>query len=279
MRSYLMCWKNVSTLKWYLSDHTQTFQVGSQNSKTFVVCCSMPQGSVLGALKFVIYTEDLPVMIEGYTIKHHLYADDTTLLDDPPITSVAASISNMEHCIDAVYTFCSSKRLQLNPMKTEIIWFGIRDSLKRLQHTDLGLHVGTVAIKSTSVVHYLGVLLSSELAMQQHIGKLTGLCYYHLRRLKVRRILGSTITYRLVSTFVSSRLDYCNSILAGLPKSTIVQLQRIQNAVVRPVCDLGRHDHVIKSLRQLHWLPIQFCIVYKLCLMMHNVHTRCSLVT
>ena len=58
-------------LKWYrsyLSDRTQTFQVRSQNSKTFVVCCSVPQGSVLRALKFVVYTEDLPAVIDRYAI-------------------------------------------------------------------------------------------------------------------------------------------------------------------------------------------------------------------
>ena len=63
---------------------------------------------------------------------------------------------------------------------------------------------------------------------------------------------------------------------AGLPKSTIVYLQCVQNAAVRRVCGLGPCDHVTKSLRELHWLPIRFRIVYKLCLMMHNVHTRCS---
>ena len=114
--------------------------------------------------------------------------------------------------------------------------------------------------------------------MRQHISKLIVLWYYHLRRLKkFRRILGSTITCRLLSAFVSSRLDYCNSILAGLSKSTIVHLQRIQNAAVRLACGLGPRDHMTKSLHELHWLPIRFLIVCKLCLMMYNVYTGCSL--
>ena len=117
-------------------------------------------------------------------------------------------------CTYLVFIEASSE--ELNPTKTEIIWFGTRASLKRLQHTNLSLHVGADAIKPPSVIRDLGVLLNSELSMRQHIGKLTGLCYYHLRRLKkIRRILGPTITCRLVSAFVSSRLDYCNSILAG----------------------------------------------------------------
>ena len=267
------------SIKWYrshLSNRTQIFQVGSQNSKTFVIYCSVPQGSVLGALKFVVYAEDLPAEIERYAIEHHLYADDTHLSDDPPITSITASISNMEQCIDAVHTWCSSKCLQLNPTKTEIIWLGTPASLKRLQHTDISLHVGSVTIKPTSVVRDFGVLLDSELSMRQHIGNITGLFYYHLQRLKnVRRILGPTNTCRLVSAFVSSRLDYCNSILAGLSNSTIGHLLHVQNAAVHRVCGLGPCAHVTKSLHELHGLPIRFCIVYKLCLMMHNVHMIC----
>ena len=114
-----------------------------------------------------------------------------------------------------------SKRLQQNPSKSEIIWFGIRATLKHLQNIDLRLHVGAYSIASSEVVRDLGVFLDSELTMRQHVN----LCYYHLRRLKkVRRILGPAITSRLVSAFATSRLDYCNALLAGLPQSTIAQL-------------------------------------------------------
>ena len=96
------------------------------------------------------------------------------------------------------------------------------------------------------MVRDLGVFLDSELIMRQHVGKVVSLCYYHLRRLtKVRQILGPTITSRLVSAFVTSRLDYCNALLAGLPQSTIAQLQRVQNAAVRLVCNLRPCDKVV----------------------------------
>ena len=97
--------------------------------------------------------------------------------------------------------------------------------------------------------------------------------FNHLLRLKkVRRILGSSVTCRLVTAFVTSRLDYCNTILVGLPQSTIAPLQRVQNAAVRLVSGLRSRDHVASSLRELHWLPIRYRIIFKLCLMMHNAH-------
>ena len=123
------------------------------------------------------------------------------------------------------------------------------------------------------MVRDLSVFLDSELTIRQHVGKVASLCYYHLRRLKkVRQILGPTITSRLVSAFVASRLDYCNALLAGLPQSTIAQLQRVQNAAVRLESNLRPGDKVSASLRELNWLPIRYRIIYKLCLMMHNAH-------
>ena len=66
----------------------------------------------------------------------------------------------------------------------------------------------------------------------------------------------------IISAFVLSRLDYCNAVLAGLPKVTIAPLQRAQNAAARLI--LGSHDHVTTALRNLHWLPVQYRITYKL---------------
>ena len=176
-------------------------------------------------------------------------------------------------CVEAVHVWCSCKRLQLNPSKSEIIWFGTRATLKHLQNTDQRLHVGADFIAPSEVVRDLGVFLYSELTMRQHVGKIASLCYYHLQRLKkVPRILGPCITSRLVSAFVTSRLDYCNGLLAGLPQSTIAQLQRVQNAAVRPVGNLKPREKVGALLRELHCLPIRYRIIYKLCLMMHNSH-------
>ena len=88
----------------YLDGRTQTLYVGAHQSATFVVHCSVPQGSVLGALKFICHTEDLPAVIAQYAIDHYLYAD-TQLSDEPPITSVAASIVNIDKCVSKLCTY------------------------------------------------------------------------------------------------------------------------------------------------------------------------------
>ena len=74
----------------YLAEHTHTFQVGTALPRTYSVNCSVPQGSVLGALKFITYTKDLPAVIEKRNIDHHLYANDGQLSDHASIATVPA---------------------------------------------------------------------------------------------------------------------------------------------------------------------------------------------
>ena len=69
----------------------------------------------------------------------------------------------------------------------------------------------------------------------------------------------------VLSSFVTTRLDYCNSIFAGLPKSTLETLQRVTNAVARLIFNLRGRGHVTVSLIQLHWLPVEWRIQLKLC--------------
>ena len=99
----------------------------------------------------------------------------------------------------------------------------------------------------------------------------------HLRRLKsIRRILGTDVTSGLVSAFVTTRMDYCNSILAALPQSSIDPLQRVQNAAARLITGIGTREHISPALRSPHWLPVRFRITFKLCVLMHLVHIGCA---
>jgi len=108
-----------------------------------------------------------------------------------------------------------------------------------MESLDLSLRVGNDIVKPASVVRDLGVLLDNELSLKKLFSKVTSVYYFHLRRLKpIRRILGRQITTGLINAFVLSRLDYCNSVLDGIPKSTTAPLQRVQNAAARLICGL-----------------------------------------
>ena len=107
--------------------------------------------------------------------------------------------------------------------------------------------------------------------MEHHISTVVRACFFHLRRLKFnRQIVGADVTSGLVSAFVTTRMDYCNSILAALPQSSIDPLKRVQNAAARLITGTGTRKHIIPAL--WHWLPVKFRITFKLRVLRHLVH-------
>ena len=85
---------------------------------------------------------------------------------------------------------------------------------------------------------------------------------YNIR--KIRKYLTKDLTVTLVHALVISRLDYCNSILYGLPAYQIVKLQRVQNTAARLVYIIPRFVHISPYLKELHWLPVKFRIKFKI---------------
>ena len=82
---------------------------------------------------------------------------------------------NLGRCVAAVIDWCSSRRLQLNADKTELIWFGSRANLKRLSHVDTSLKLESNIIMPSGFVRDLGVYLDNELNMRAHIGKVSSI--------------------------------------------------------------------------------------------------------
>ena len=114
----------------------------------------------------------------------------------------------------------------------------------------------------------LGVVFDSGLRMSHHINNISKSAHIAIRKISsIRQYLDKPTTERLVHAFVTSRLDSCNSLLYGLPDSDIHKLQRLQNTAARLVCGVKRKEHITPYLRELHWLPIQQRIIYKLMLL------------
>jgi len=198
---------------------------------------------------------------------------------DTPVSDVPTARATLQSCITDVGDWWSSRRLQLNETKTELIWHGSQKILGKVPESELNLTVGSNIIQPVKSVRDLGVQLDIELSIKAHVSKVASSCFYQLRRLwQIRRFVGQKVAAQLVSTFVLSRLDYCNSVIAGFPRCATEPLQCVMNAAARLVLNLlyacMTTYSVTPALQQLHWLPIEYRSTYKLCLIMHLVHSN-----
>ena len=104
----------------------------------------------------------------------------------------------------------------------------------------------------------IGVLFDESLCMVTQVQS----SFYHLRKIRlIRKHLTFDAAQLLVQALVTSKLDYCNSLLYGLPKNVIKQLQRVQNAAARVVTLSPKFCHIKPVLANLLWLRIEFNIL------------------
>ena len=108
----------------------------------------------------------------------------------------------------------------------------------------------------TNCIRNLGTCFDSMLSMENHINKEYSSEFYYLHNLRrIRRYLSQDCLVNLIHAFVASRLDYCNSLMYGLPQCEISNLQRVQNTLARIALELSKFCHITPALR-LHWLPV-----------------------
>ncbi len=137
------------------------------------------------------------------------------------------------------------ERLQLNLAKTELLVF---PATPTLQH-DITIQLGSSTTTPSSSVRNLGVIFNEQLTFKDHIAKTARSCMFALHNIrKIRPFLTEHAAQLLVQALVTSRLDYCNALLAGLPSSTIKSLQIIQNAAARLVFNEPKRAMVHLSL-------------------------------
>uniref|UniRef100_H2ZWV8 Uncharacterized protein n=1 Tax=Latimeria chalumnae TaxID=7897 RepID=H2ZWV8_LATCH len=120
------------------------------------------------------------------------------------------------------------------------------------------------SLRSVKVTKSLGVFLDSSLTMERQISSVVSTGFFHLRNIKkLCPILPHDSLATLMHAFISSRIDYCNALYAGLPLKLIHCLQLIQNSAARVVKNVSRFDHITPVLLELHWLPVQWRITFK----------------
>ncbi len=255
-------------LKWfksYLEGRGYYVSIGEHKSKWTSMTCGVPQGSILAPLLFSLYMLPLSQIMRNNQIAYHSYADDTQIYlalspnDYSPIDSLC-------QCIDEINSWMCQNFLQLNKEKTEVIAFGNKDEVLKVN-----AYLDSRGQTTKNQVRNLGVILETDLSFSSHVKAVTKSAYYHLKNIaRIRCFVSSQDLEKLVHAFITSRVDYCNGLLTGLPKKTIRQLQLIQNAAARILTRTRKYEHITPVLRSLHWLPVTFRIDFKVLLLVYK---------
>jgi len=115
----------------YLTGRTFRVVPGGGTSQAVSVTCSMPQGSVLDPLLFILYTADLADRASNFGVNLHAFADDNQLHVHCDLSNVLSSANTLEQCITVIGQWMTADRLKLNADKTELIWAGTRHCVDR----------------------------------------------------------------------------------------------------------------------------------------------------
>ena len=206
-------------------------------SKPAPISLGVPQGSVLGPVFFILYTALLSTVIEKDSVLHYLYADDSQLQKFAPPHQIPDLFLSMQKCTEDIKSWMTLNKHTLNDDKTEamIISLGQKSRSLSFSFADF-ITVGCASVPLSDSVKNLGVTFDCHLTMKTHVSNLVRSANLGFRRISsIRHLLSTDATKTLVSAFVLSRLDYCNSLLFGCHQYLLNKLQKVQNNAARPV--------------------------------------------
>ena len=180
-------------------------------------------------------------------------------------------LEKLQRCIADIRAWMLRNQLKINDDKTEFLVIASK-SKRHWIPNNVNLEVGTCSVAPSKSAQNLGVAFDDEVKMDNRISDLTKSVHFHLKTIKsIRHLLTLEATEKLVHALISSRLDYCNSLLAGQPDYNYKRLQSLQNAAARVVCQIGKYDHITPVLKQLHWLPVRQRVIFKILLLTFKI--------
>jgi len=251
-------------LQWfqsYLSNRSQFVSINNKNSSVRDLSIGVPQGSVLGPVLYSLYTAPLADVIKSFGLSYHMYADDNQLYFSFKSSDVHSAKIQIENCVNAICRWMDLNELKINHDKTEIM---LIHSKYRPPPVFQSLSVGLEHVTASSSAKSLGVIFDEHMSFDDHVSNICKASFFHLRNLsRIRKYLTRESAATVVHALITSKLDYCNSLLYGQPKYQLQRLQFIQNTAARVVCQFSKYEHITPVLRDLHWLPVQYRILFK----------------
>ena len=159
------------------------------------------------------------------------------------------------------------RKCKLNDRKTEIIV--IRGNLRNVSVANFGvMNFGDTQLVPCESAKNLGVVLDSSLSFRSHVDSIVKTCYFHIRNpYMIKDFVNRKNLVTLVHSLIVSKVDYCNSLVIGLPNVTLKKVQSVLNRAARLIIfNLSSRVPTTSSLIELHYLPLKAKIEFKISL-------------
>ena len=250
-------------LKWfesYLTDRMQSTRLGTSRSEELIVTHGVPQGSILGPLLFSLYMNDLPSVVKFSSVES--YVDDTKIYLSFSSKDIDSCLTKVPEGLRLIAAWCCTNKLLINPSKTKLILFGMRQLLSKIPDVRvpfLGQNLAPVPL-----VKDLGIILDSNLTFNEHVNTLTfSLISTQCQISKVRHLFFKSVLFTILNCLVFSKLFYCSTVWSGTFKQNIHKLQLVQNFAARVLTNTRKFDHISPVLRELGWSSIKHLLLVR----------------
>jgi len=177
-----------------------------------------------------------------------MYADDTQLYVWYDVTDMEQRqevTERLENCFNGIESWMVTNKLILTSNKTELLV--LASSYFSKPSDDFQLQIDNNWISPRD----------QHLSMEIHVTGVSNASYFHIRNIRTFKSIPTidALIY-VVHAFITSQLDYCNSLRLGLSDKLNQRLQWIQNTAVSVVKGCRKYDHITLILKELHWLPV-----------------------
>ena len=209
----------LSWLRSYLHGRSQRVIIKHAETKSQPLTSGVPQGSVLGPLLFVLYFRPLQDVMKAHRLDCMKYADDSHLYIILNLAGRQPALLYLELCTNDIQAFFLSNKLVCNPTKTEFLHLTSRFTRHPpLSNITFGQNIILCVFKGRN----LGTNIDRHLTMASQVNNIfrhASLAFRNIGR--VRKYITQSSIERLVHAFITSKLDYCNSLLYGLPSTEV----------------------------------------------------------
>lgn len=241
----------VQLLRSFLDGRRQIVKLDNIFSKEIVIKSGVPQGSVLSALLFTLYTSQIPSKLRYSKI--HMYADDIQIyahFNAENITDVCAKLNTD---LQTIYAYSRSLCLTLNPSKSKVVVCGAYNP------DDICISLNNEILEIELEAKNLGVIFDGKLRFGNHVTACIKKAYTGLRSLYPHRhSLEVNVKKKLCDALILSLFTHADTVYGPcLLQRDVYRIQRVQNSCLRFIYGIRKFDRISHALVQANWLNMK----------------------